>query len=402
LKILVLNQFASTPSYSTGAGERFFYLASQFGLDKHETHIVSGGYNHLFLELPVTPNLFNEEKVSGGKFTWVKMRRYEGESFLGRFYSWFEFLFKLYRLKISEKPDVVIVSSMSIFPIFYALRLKRKQQVKVILEVRDIWPLTPIELGGYSRNHPFIKMMLWVEKFAYRKADQIVSVLPGFERHVKNVLDFDKPVEWIPNACHPVEKDQKDSHPFIDKAFFNVIYTGAIGIANAMEYVVEAAKLLNESKKIRFVIVGEGPEKDKLIAMSHGLSNVIFTKKVAKDEVNDVLKNADASIISWRDKSLYKFGVSANKYNDYMLASRPIISASNIPDDPVLLSGGGVQAKAEDSKSIAKAILEVYHMSEQERNEMGAKGRAFVLENQTYSGIAGKYLDLIEKLVTRT
>jgi len=400
----VINQFASTPAYSSGAGERFYYLAPFFARADYNVKIFSGGYNHLFLAFPETPFLFNREDIPGGQLIWIKMRRYPGESFLGRFLSWFEFLFKLFlfRFKKKDAPDIVLVSSMSIFPIFYALYLKIRFRTKVILEVRDIWPLTPIELGGYSRNNPFIKMMSWIEKYSYRKADKIVSVLPGFSRHVKNTLGVEKSTTWIPNACNPqLSKTESDCNPIykLEPQYFNILYTGAIGIANAMKYVIKTAELLEANKAIKFILVGEGPEKKSLQLQASRLSNVVFLPKIPKDKLHTVIVQADATIISWRNKKLYEFGVSANKYNDYMLASKPIISASNIKDDPVILSGAGIQAQAENPNSIAKAVLELYGLSPQARINMGKKGKEFILATQTYEVIAQKYIRIINELV---
>lgn len=401
--LLIINQFASTPKYSTGAGERFYYLSRYFHKSGLRVKIISGGFNHLFLSFPKTPKLFNREEIPGGEIIWVKMSNYSGESFLGRFLSWFEFLFKLYRYRFNENtaPNIVVVSSMSIFPIFYALHLRKKFGTKVILEVRDIWPLTPVELGGYSRNNPFIGMMSFVEKYAYKKADKIVSVLPGFTRHVENTLGRKRDVAWIPNACNSEISSSKDlvgeCHR-LNKGYFNVLYAGALGLANAMEYIVMAAEMLKEKEDIRFVILGEGPDKLALIKQASNLPNVVFKPKVPKEELSAIISQADATIISWRDKKLYEYGVSANKYNDYMLASKPVISASNIIDDPVLLSGGGIQAEAENANSIADAVMKVYGMSIEERNAMGHHGRNFVLQHQTYKHISEKYLEVINNL----
>ena len=96
MKVLVINQFASAPAYNTGAGERHFYLASRLAERGFDFTIISGGVNHLFIRNPKTEHLFNEENIKGGRFVWVRLRNYNPESFIGRAFSWFEFLAKLY------------------------------------------------------------------------------------------------------------------------------------------------------------------------------------------------------------------------------------------------------------------------------------------------------------------
>lgn len=399
VNLLIINQFASTPKYSSGAGERFYYLAPFFQKEGINTRVVSGGYNHLFVTNPPTPRLFNEEQVDGALFTWVKLRQYKKTSFIGRFLSWIEFLIKLFFLRHKDRPDIVLVSSMSLFPIIYAFWLRIRFGVKVVLEVRDIWPLTPMELGGYGPRNPLILLMSMLEKWAYNSADELVSVLPDFSKHVRNVLGREKNAHWIPNAIPatmvPKERQQNNKE---ERDKFVLIYTGAIGIANAMDVAIEAAKLLQEHQDILFRIVGEGPDKQDLIekAKAYHLENVEFVGKVPKPEVATYLNAADVAFISWQDSKLYEFGVSANKYNDYMLASLPIISASNIASDPVHRAKCGIQVGAGDAMAIKDAVLSLKEMSADDRKVIGKRGYDYVIENQVYSAIAQTYTKLLK------
>lgn len=402
-KVLIINQYAGTPSYSSGAGERFYYLAPYLKKAGFDVIILSGSFNHLFVHLPECKGLFTEEKIPGGAFVWVKLRKYKGKNFLGRLFSWFEFLVKLFFYRISGPPEIVVVSSMSLFPVIYALYLKRRFGSKFILEVRDIWPLTPKELGGYSKRHPFIFFMERLEKLAYSKADALISVIPGFKKHVAEVLGKEKHASWIPNAiaASPENVVGKTLEKiYLDRSKFNLVYAGAIGIANAVEYIVEATACLKHLPQISISIVGEGPEKLALkkLAESKGLHNLHFFPKVKKQEVASILAQADACIIVWRNLKLYSFGVSANKYNDYMLAGIPVISSSNIAVDPVLMSGGGIQVEAENPVKIAEAIEALYRMSKEEREALGEKGKQFVLATQTYEKVAEKYVTELNNL----
>lgn len=399
---MILNQFASTPSYSSGAGERFYYLCPFFKEAGIKTRVVSGGYNHLFVKNPATPKLFNDEKIDGGLFTWVKIRTYNKASFLGRFLSWIEFFLKLFLLRHKDRPDVVLVSSMSLFPIIYAFWLRLRFRSKVVLEVRDIWPLTPMELGGYSAKNPFIFFMALIEKWAYSSADILVSVLPDFSKHVKNVLGKSKAAHWIPNAIPASMVPSKGEGDNVkeDNDKFVITYTGALGIANAMEVAVDAANELKEHKDIVFKILGDGPDKEDLMARasSYHLNNIDFMGKVPKDEVADHLRQAQVAIISWQDSKLYEFGVSANKYNDYMLAGLPIISASNISSDPVSRANCGIQVKAGSGKALAEAVIKLKEMSSEERLELGQNGYQYVLSHQVYSTISQSYIKLLKDL----
>ena len=405
--LLIINQYASTPKYSSGAGERFYYLAPYFNAAGYKVSVVSGSYNHLFIRSPKTDQLFTEEEIPGGIFYWLRLKNYRGENFIGRLYSWFEFLYKLFFFKLEEPPHIVIVSSMSLFPIIYGYYLKMRYSSKLILEVRDIWPLTPMELGGYSKNHPFIALMRQIEKFAYKKSDTLVSVLPGFGNHVKEVIKIYKEVTWIPNGISATlqkEQDTSGELNLLDSAYFNVVYTGAIGIANALEYLIEAAGILNAHPHIRISIIGEGPEKNALEAKvkSNSLTNIRFLPKIEKNLVVHILNQSDVCLISWRNKRIYTFGVSANKYNDYMLARKPILSASAILSDPVVVANCGLQVEPENAEAMAKGILQLYHKSDIERDKLGENGKQYVLKHKTYEVLSLKYLTLFDQLINKS
>jgi glycosyltransferase involved in cell wall biosynthesis len=399
MNVLIINQFASTPRYSTGAGERFYFLGEEFKNKGVSTTVISAAFNHLFLEFPSDEKLFNIEETKGGKFIWVKVRKYSAQSKIGRVWAFFDFLYKLFLIPkaMIGKPDIVIVSSMSIFPIFYALFLKWKLKIPFVLEIRDIWPLTPIEIGSYSPNHPFMKLINYVANVGYKKSDCVVSVLPNFNDFLNiNKLQY-KRFEYIPNGI----KIDKDEINFIKKEKsekFIVAYTGALGEANALEFFVEAATLFNKEDNIEFWIVGSGPEKACLVKLANNVEWIKFFDKVPKNKVINMLHQSDCTYIGWHNKSLYNYGISANKYNDYMLSGRPIISSSSIINDPVLLANCGIQVESENIQSIYRGIKQMVNSTLDDRINWGKNGINFVILNKGYDKLAQNYLTLFNSL----
>ncbi|HBE41704.1 MAG TPA: hypothetical protein DDW27_10970, partial [Bacteroidales bacterium] len=380
------------PEYNTGAGERHYYIASKLAELEYDFTIVSGSVNHLFIKNPETSGLFSEESFHGGRFIWVKLRNYKPESLYGRLFSWFEFLFKLFSLPVRKyKPDLVLVSSMSLWSSWYGIYIKRRLRIPFVLEIRDIWPMTPVQVGGISKFNPFIIIFGFLEKLAYYQADAFISLMPGFYKHLTKTIKRTKCVHWIPNAiernllCEVAQKTNRHCN-----GKFTIVYAGALGYANAMECFIKAAILL-ASYEIDFLIIGDGPERAKLEVMAFDYPKIKFVNKVKKTEVLKVLLNADAGFISWGNYELYNYGVSANKYNDYMLAKLPIISSSNIPDDPVVLAGCGIQVPSGDANKIAEAILNLASLSVNEREKLGENGYSYVMSNNTYEKISKQY-----------
>lgn len=392
MNILVINQFASAPSYNTGAGERHYYISSWLSAKDYDFTIVSGGVNHLFVKNPVTKKLLNEEAIPGGRFIWVKLRKYNSDSFFGRSFSWFEFLIKLFFLPVKNlKPDIIVVSSMSLWSSLYGIWIKKKFKIPFVLEIRDIWPLTPVEIGGFSKYHPFILAFKLLENYSYKKADAIISLMPHFDKYLKPHFRCSKKIYWIPNAIDKslLEKNNQRTVKNTDMKF-NVAYAGALGYANAMECFINAANLLIDHE-IEFIIIGDGPERQNLQKLSKDNHKIKFIDKLHKNQVMQILLNADAGFISWRNIKLYNYGVSANKYNDYMLAKLPIISSSNIEDDPVMKANCGFRVASGDEKEIANAIIKLHKMSPEERKALGTNGYNYVIKHNTYEQISLQY-----------
>lgn len=403
MKILAINQFASTPKYSTGAGERLYYLSKYFKEKNIEIEIIGASYTHLFLKFPKTKSIITKEETEHANFYWVRTKNYNPSSGLQRTLALFEFLAKLFFLPIKKigKPDIVLVSSMSILPVYYAIYLKWRYNAKFILEIRDIWPLTAMELGGYSGINPFILFLKITEWIGYKKSDYLVSVLPGFNDYLKEKGFITKPFAWIPNGIPfelSIELSKQSLHP-IDKSKFNIIYAGVLGTSNVVENFVSAAIQLKRHTGIHFIILGDGPNLESLKQQAEGLPNITFIRKVNKDQVHSILFNCDLSYYGNRYKFLYNYGISANKLNDYMLAELPILSSSGLFHDPVNKAKCGLVVEAENVDKIVEGILYFYNLSEPERKAIGKKGKEYVLKNQEYSVLANKYINVFEEVL---
>lgn len=397
--IWVINQFAGNSE--SGWGERHFYLSKHWIQKGYDVTIISGSYNHMFKTLPNAPNQFNFEVVDSRKFCWIKSPKYKPNSIF-RFWSFLVFGFKAFFVPIEKagKPDVIIVSSMPIFPILTGYFLKKRfDSGKLIFEIRDIWPLTLMELGNYSKFHPAVIFIGWFEKFGYKNSDKIVSLLPNSANHLDQVVrGASRKFEYIPNGLD-IESINPEPLPDeitskIPKNKFIIGYTGTIGLANALEYLVEAAQMLKERKEIFFVVVGEGYLKKKLQEMSRDLDNILYFDKIKKNQVMTILQYFHVCFVGRNDSPLYKHGVSANKYFDYMLAGKPILDSNNYIKDPVELSGGGIIVKPDSSEAIVEGINLLYSMTDKERMEMGEKGKKYVEHFHNIKTLSEQYLKI--------
>lgn len=391
--IWIINQYAGSSKH--GMTFRSFYLAKEF-VKKHKVEIISASYSHVMNNPPKVIDKFTKEVVDGVSFNWVKVPLYKKSKSIGRILSMFIFLKQLFLIdtKKLHRPDIIIVSSISPFPIWKAYLWAKRYNSKLIFEVRDIWPLSVIEIGGFSKYNPFVILLQLTENFAYKYSDYVVSVLPLAYNHMKNHGLKKEKFIYIPNGIEIKE-------PFVSSKnyskTFKVGYSGTIGIANALNYFIEAAEK-TKALDIEFHLLGEGPEKSKLQneVKSKGLSNVYFHKAVPKDKVQAFLSKMDILYIGWHLSSLYRFGISANKLFDYMMSSKPIIHSVLAGNDPVKEANAGISVVPENALLIANAITTMYNMSEDERSVLGQNGRRYVEQHHSYQLLAQKYESLFD------
>ena len=344
--IWIINQTAGKSD--SGWGERHYFLAKYWVKKGYKVIIISGSYNHLFITQPTVNKTFTVENLEEGiTFCWVKTPKYSGGGFR-KFWSNLIFTFKLFFLpaKKLEKPSAIIVSSMPIFPIINGFHFKKRLKAnKLIIEIRDLWPLTPIYLKGYSNYHPLILILKWFEKFAYKKSDEIVSVLPNASSYINEISKKPEKFHWIPNGIDLNYLNAKNLSVEISnqipKNKFIIGYAGTMGMANALEYFIDASVLLKENLEIHFLLVGDGYLKNKFIERTKGNHNITFLNKIPKDQVQALLNYFDVCYVGRYSNPLYRYGVSYNKYFDYMLAKKPVIESSESINSPSELAGCG-------------------------------------------------------------
>jgi len=385
---------------------RPYHLGSQWVKLGHNVTIIAASYSHARSSQPKCTALINIEYIEGIRYIWLKTPKYRGND-LKRVLNMFSFAWQLYFSTIPlEKLELVIDSSTYPLTIYGANRIAKKYGAKLIFEVHDLWPLSPIELGGYPRWHPFIILMQWAENYAYRKAHRVVSLLPKAKEHMVSHGMSPEKFVYIPNGVDVsgwlLSNQMPEEHTqFLENlkqnGKFIICYAGAHGIANALQNIIKAAKLLKEYDKIHFLLVGQGPEKEnlKLLASTEDLLNISFLPPVPKSSIPKLLSLMDAVYIGLKHEPLFRFGISPNKLMDYMMASKPVIYAIDAGNNLVADRGCGISVAPEDPRAIADAVLHLFEMSREDRDAMGRKGSEYVKSHHDYAMLANEFLERI-------
>jgi glycosyltransferase involved in cell wall biosynthesis len=382
---------------------RPYYMASKWREAKHEVTVIAGSFSHVRQK---QPEKLGWRKVDGIDYLWLWTNRYAGNGlkrFLGMLVFVLQLLIRVPILTLKLKPDVVIASSTYPLDIFPAYFLAKLSGAKLIFEIHDLWPLSPMELGGMSRYHPFIVIMRIGEWFAHKFSDKILSIIPNTFEHVAKDGVKKENFLYIPNGVNledvksftPIPNDLRKLIKQHKKGkIFLIGYAGSIGIANDIRNLINAAELLSDSE-VHFFIIGSGTESEILKACN--IKNVTFYKKIPKNTVNSFLRNMDLLYLGFRKYKLYNSGISQNKLYDYMLSGKPIIQAVNANENLIKEAECGWTVPMEDPIALANMIKKIIKMPKAELKRFGENAKKYVVINHDYKVLASKFLEFILK-----
>ena len=410
MNILYINHYAGSNRH--GMEFRPWFMAKRWVQGGHRVTIATSSYSHLRTKNPeLGGKKYLEETLDGIHYFWIAGPEYRGNG-MGRVKNMLSFLSGLYRygkeLVKTGAPDAVIASSTYPLDIYPAYHIAKKYGASLIYEVHDLWPLSPIELGGMNPKHPYILLMQAAENFCYRHSDRVVSLLPNAKEHMVEHGMAPEKFVYVPNGIERADWEKPLGEPpvygdvlgkYREEGYFLIGYAGAHGIANALDSFVEAGEALR-GKKIRLILVGPGPERDRLIRKAKDLDlggTVEFLRPVGRAQVPELLSQMDALYIGLQRQPLFRFGVSPNKLMDYMMAAKPVIFAIDAPNDMVAEAGCGVSIPPEDSSAIAKAAETLAALPAEELREMGLRGREYILKNNEYDVLAQEFLEALKR-----
>lgn len=404
MNILMISHYAGGPKY--GMEFRSFYMAREWVRMGHKVMLAGATYSHLRKQQPTE----GHELLDGIDYLWLPTRTYEGNG-AGRVLSMFEFVHQVYKHSaefVAFKPDMVIASSVYTFDLYPCRHIARRTNAKLVYEVHDLWPLSPMVIGGYSKWHPFIWMLQRGENYAYKHCDMVVSLLDkSFPHMQEHGLSADR-FCCVPNGYLQEEWNHLDQIALPDehkrifqqlKAEGKIIigFAGGHTQSTAMQVLVEAANMLHHRNNIAYVLVGKGPQKQELIdlAKKYQLDNFYFLPPVDKKVIPLIVSQFDICYEGGVHSILHQYGTSANKMIDYMLAGKPIIKSVDEPNSEVSKVGCGIQVGAEDTNAVKEAIEKLMSMSAEEREAMGLKGKQHALNNLNYTTLSQQFINYV-------
>jgi glycosyltransferase involved in cell wall biosynthesis len=402
VRVWLVNHYALPPSEP--GGTRHYTLARELIRSGHDVTVIASSFNHATgMQMSCTNGkLRTFERFGEVPFLLLRVPSYRSN--IARLWNMLVFAFEVWLglgTRILRKPDIVIGSSLTLFAAFAAERLARRLDVPFVLEIRDLWPQTLIDMGMRPR-HPAVIGFGMIERYLYRNADKIVTLLPNASKYMVPRGARSNDITWIPNGV------DMELMPFpqvpTPHDVFTVMYAGSHGLSDALDSVLDAAGILNTDAPGRFCfrLIGDGPNKRELRRRveSEGIANVVFDEPVPRQQVFSTLQHADAFIITAKKTDLYRYGISPNKLHDYMAAARPTIFAGNSHNNPIAEASAGITVAPEDSRAIATAVKTLAAMSSDERWNMGLRARRYIEERHDFTGLASRLERVLQSALT--
>jgi glycosyltransferase involved in cell wall biosynthesis len=407
MRIWLVNHYALPPG-SKGGPSRHLGLSRALCRRGHDVTVIASAYDHYtraaHRDLGQQDTLV--EDIDGVRYVWLATPPYAGV--VGRVRNMVTFARTAVRRVPTlplERPDVVVGSSPHLLAPHAARRLARRFDVPFVMEVRDLWPQSLIDLGEMRPSNPAMVVLRRLESSLYRSADHIIAVPPHAIDHICANGGRPEGTSHIPNGVDLALWPRCARPAGADAPPFTLVYAGTLGHANGLEVVVEAARQLQAVGEtgIRIRLVGAGPERDRLQAMLAGGGGSIASVEdpVASSDVPGLLAEADACLMVLRDSPVFRWGISPTKLFEYFAAARPVVFAVRTPTDLVADLDGGVSAEPGDPGSLADAIVRLRDTPSDDRDAMGERLRRYAEERHGFDALAASLEDVLAGVVAR-
>jgi len=407
VRILIIN--TNGGSIYHGPNLRTYYAANELVKRGHDVVIATSAYSHKYGTLPKVSGAVTAETIDGIEYRWVKALHYRG--LIQRVLHNLQFGLGIirHRKKICTQADVVVFSGppLELFPFAWLMALFL--QCPIVSDIRDLWPLTQLEMSRWHWLSPYTYLQYCCLWFMARRSAKCLSPLAGAAQYINKFAKKAK-VIVIPNGCDtsrpinnspmelrvvkpaqglPQEGESISTAALAASDTFIVGYSGSFDRDNDTASFVRAATALATRSDILFLMVGSGCRRSEIATMAADLPNLLICDRVPSLAVRQVLSAMDVCYCGLSDKRINMYGVSLAKSYEYMAAGKPILWMIDACNNLVAESGGGIVVPPEDHEALARAIADLAKRSPGERSTMGALGKDYLNKHFAYD-VLGK------------
>ena len=375
MKIIYFHQYFSTPKGK--AGIRSYYFSKKLVNEGNDVFVICLNDSRTNCGLRGDfDNGYRKGVVEGINVIQLSINYTNSKGFINRSLIFLNYSFKGIALAFKIKPDMIIATSTPLTVAIPAIIMRWTYGIPFIFEVRDLWPKLPIAMG-IVKNKFIIKTLRTLEKLSYQSADFIIGLAPGI---CKDIIQENVPrdkVALIPNISDVnffnLYKKNEEKEPLnlkiyddsITKSSFIAAFTGAHGLANGLDNLLDVANELKKMKRndIKILFIGEGLLKKSLKkrAKKTKLKNCIFIDSMPKKELSKLLKESvHLGLMVLKNVPEFQDGTSPNKFFDYLACGLPVIN--NYPgwiSTIINKNQLGFVVPPDNKKAFAKKLIDI-------------------------------------------
>jgi glycosyltransferase involved in cell wall biosynthesis len=291
-----------------------------------------------------------------------------------------------YASKIKGDFDYLMVESPPLFLGISAWWISKRKKAKMVFNVSDLWPESAEKLGVIS-NKMFLKLATILEEWLYKKSYMVTGQTQGIVQNIQTRFP-NKKVHWLPNgvdeSIFSFKKQENVRQQLkLSKDDFLIMYGGIIGLAQGLDVILDAAKLLPAESKITYLLLGDGPEKNRLQqrVVDEKIARVKFLELVSREVVPSYVDAVDVAVIPLKKMDLF-LGAIPSKIFENLALGKPLLLSVDGEARSLFIDKGnaGLFIEPENSKMLAEKSLQMEANPEMVR-EMGSNGKAFVQTN---------------------
>ncbi|MFS2280429.1 glycosyltransferase family 4 protein [Microbacterium sp. OR21] len=395
--VWIVNHYATDPSESA-SGSRHFSLSKHLAQAGWAPTIIAASTEHPSGRQRISTRARQMERTVGDvRFRFLRAPAYSGNGIV-RLLNILVFTVRLLLPSGTRglpRPEVVVGSTVHPLAAWAASVLAGRLGVPFVFEIRDLWPQTLIDMNKLPSSSGIAWLLRFMERVLCRKASVIVTLLPFASHYLEERGVPREKIVWVSNGCDAADFDHSPQEETVDGDFV-FMYFGSIGLANGVEEIVRAFAPLADDT--RLVLYGGGPSLPRVrdvvqeLRIGHAVD---FRGVITKAEVPAVATLADALVINVLDLPVYRHGISMNKLFDYLAAARPVVIATNAPNNPVAEAAAGVTAPAADPAAFTRALQAVRRSSPVQRATWGANGRRLLEDEYDYAVLGRRFADAL-------
>lgn len=303
-----------------------------------------------------------------------------------------------------SRPDVVVSTSPQFFNGLAGYLVSRLRRRPWLLEIRDLWPESILAVGAI-RNPRIIRILEWLERFAYRKADHIVAVTEAFKRHIVASGVPESKVSVIRNGVDlnffddRLAPDQSYARELGVEGRFVAAYVGTHGMAHGLDTLLDAARLLRHREDIVLLTAGDGAEREHLQrrVFDEQLHNVKMLGQLPKEAMPRLWSITGASLVLLKKLDLF-LTVIPSKIFESMAMRRPIVLAVRGESQEIVEAAeSGVCIEPENAEALA-AVIEQLADDPERCAELGRNGHRCVEDEFDRRVLAERFADILARL----